>query len=368
MMPRVSVVMPSYNHAPFVRKAVESVLTQSFADLELLVNDDASTDGTPDVVSTIRDSRLTLHVFDTNNGASASVNNALERAQGEYIAILNSDDFFLPGKLDLQVRYLDENPSVGAVFGLPHFVDENDAPLAPELNPMRDLFVRTNMSRRQWLHRFFRIGNALCHPTVLVRRSCYEELGKYDARLAQLPDFDLWIRIAMHHELHIIDQKLTAFRLLSGERNASGGSTIGKVRHDFELQYVLQRYSELDDDELRAIFPDEFGWLGANTGKTNPRILLGLLALDIGKSAWARSSYVAYGLKLLYEEVGKLGSEMSNAEFMRLSGTNDAFNLNADRDGQAARVELENIRKSRSWRLTAPLRNIKFLRKPTFAN
>ena len=106
-MPRVSVIMPAYNHAAYVRQAVDSVFSQSFNDLELIVHDDGSTDGTADVLRSVCDPRLALKADTTNQGAGVIVNAALDRAQGEYVAILNSDDYFLPGKL----------AASGAVFG-----------------------------------------------------------------------------------------------------------------------------------------------------------------------------------------------------------------------------------------------------------
>ena len=357
-MPRVSVVMPAYNHERFVGQAIESVLTQSFVDLELLVNDDASPDNTANVVQAIRDARLVFKRFERNQGASTVVNEALGRARGEYVAILNSDDYFLPGKLEAQVKYLDCHPEVAAVFGLPHFVDETGAPLDPASNPFRNLFISTNMSREQWLRRFFCISNALCHPTVMVRRSCYEAIGGYDARLAQLPDFDAWIEICKRHDIHIINRPLTAFRILAGERNASAGNPTAKARHDWELQYVFRRYLDLSDDALNSIFENEFREIDP-LGEKAPRVLLGLLSLKIGRSAWASSSYLAFGLHVLHEELALGSAGINCAEFMRLTGSCDVFNQAAVNGGSSARrlaAEYEALLNSRSWKLTKPLR------------
>ena len=357
-MPRVSVIMPAYNHASFVRQAVESVLGQSFTDLELIVYDDGSTDGTADVVRSISDARLKLEVLSRNHGATWAVNSALERAQGDYIAIINSDDYFLPGKLDSQVRFLEETPGVAAVFGLPMFVDERGQPLPDEKNPFRNLFEKRNRSREEWLHRFFVIGNALCHPTVMVRRSCYDELGPYDARLAQLPDYDFWIRICSRYDIHILPQHLTAYRVLDGDRNASAGQPRAKVRHDWELHYVFRRYLALSDDELRRVFAAEFAELDPSD-RQRPRVLLGRLALKIGPSAWASSSYLAFGLDILHHALAEDASDISHSEYLHLTGVHDVFNQTP----RAERAEMERLkqklkamRPSISWRATWPLR------------
>src|SRR5215813_7848077 len=116
-MPRVSVCMASFNHEKYVRAAVESALAQSFQDLEILVTDDGSKDGTVDEIRAIRDPRVSMEVFPKNRRACLAKNACIRRSKGEYIANLNSDDLFLPGKLEQQVRFLDAHPEVGAVFG-----------------------------------------------------------------------------------------------------------------------------------------------------------------------------------------------------------------------------------------------------------
>jgi glycosyltransferase involved in cell wall biosynthesis len=364
-MPRVSVIMPAYNHGAFVRRAVESVLDQSFPELELLVVDDCSTDETPNVLRSFSDDRLNIDVLARNRGASWAVNSAIKRARGEYIAILNSDDYFLPQKIERQVQYLDENSGVAAVFGLPHFVNEIGEPLADEKNPFRSLFESKNCTREEWLRRFFVIGNCLCHPTVMIRRSCYEELGTYDPRLAQLPDFDLWIRVCSHYDIYVEPHYATAYRVLDGERNASAGQPRAKTRHDWELQYVLRRYLDLPSDALNRIFAVDFAELDHN-GQQRPQVLLARLALKIGPSAWASSSYLAFGLDTLHHALGVNDSDISYREYMELTGMYDAFSHGGSHVGarteqllsevEQLRHELGIIRGSSSWRITQPLR------------
>src|SRR4051812_30349914 len=103
-MPKVSVIMASYNHAKFVQTAVQSVLLQTFEDWELCITDDASQDGTPDIVEAIDDKRIRLHRLPENRGVSAALNDAIRRSSGDYIAVLNSDDVFLSDKIRAQVE------------------------------------------------------------------------------------------------------------------------------------------------------------------------------------------------------------------------------------------------------------------------
>src|SRR5450631_4125746 len=115
-MARVSVVIPSYNHGKYIAQCIESVLAQSFADLEVVITDDASTDDTVARIHAFRDPRVRLHTFPKNLGQCVALNASIRRSVGEYIAVLNSDDYFAPGKLERQVSFLDVNPEIGAVF------------------------------------------------------------------------------------------------------------------------------------------------------------------------------------------------------------------------------------------------------------
>src|SRR5438105_15927460 len=106
-MPKVSVLIPSFNHEKYVRAAIESVLTQSVQDFEIIVTDDGSRDRTAQEVVAIGDKRISLTVLPRNYGACIASNVSIRRAKGQYLAWLASDDLFLPGKLEKQSRFLD---------------------------------------------------------------------------------------------------------------------------------------------------------------------------------------------------------------------------------------------------------------------
>ncbi len=95
--------------------------------------------------------------------------------------------------------------------------------------PFGDVFNQTNRSQAAWLRHFFEFGNCICHPTMLIRKSCYERLGTYSNRLRQLPDFDMWIRLVKDYHIHIFDKELIAFRLMPGE-NASSQTVTNSIR------------------------------------------------------------------------------------------------------------------------------------------
>ena len=273
--PLVSVVVASYNHAPFVQDCLRSALSQGIDDLEILVTDDGSTDATAQHVAALGDPRIHLHAFAQNRGACLAMNDALRRSRGRYIAVLNSDDLFLPGKLRRQIDFLEHNPQVGAVFGWPSFIDEQGQPFHDPAHKDHAVFHQPNRSRQQWLRHFFDHGNALCHPTALLRREVYQTVGLYDPRLAQVPDLDQWIRLCMAHDIHVMPQPLTAFRIRSGQQNASAARPEVVRRDAWERADILRHYLRLSTDQLLQVFP-EFTAQGASSVEQLARHALSL--------------------------------------------------------------------------------------------
>ncbi|MFC6791335.1 glycosyltransferase [Methylobacterium komagatae] len=255
--PTVSVLVKSYQHAPYVRQTIESVLAQSFQDFEIVVTDDGSTDGTAEILRGFTDPRIRLECLPQNGGISAAMNATVARARGRYLAILNSDDWALPGRLRRQVGFLDANPDVALVFGMPRPVDEAGLPT----DPFNDFTVPLrfpDQSRRSWLRFFFLSGNILCAPTAMIRREAYEAAGAYDPRLTNLQDFDMWIRMLMAGQIiRVMPDRLTAFRIRDNLANASAPSPEARLRDRFEHGKVLARFAALSEDLFAEVFDPE---------------------------------------------------------------------------------------------------------------
>jgi glycosyltransferase involved in cell wall biosynthesis len=311
MSPKVSVVMASYNHADFVRQAVESALTQSFSDLEMVITDDGSPDRTADIIRSISDPRIDFLAFPENRGACDGINNAILRSRGEYLAILNSDDFFLPGKLARQVEFLDANPNVGAVFGQPTIVDEtgNEVMVGESSHPFTKVFTKVNRTRAEWLRYFFECGNCLCHPTLMIRRACYDKVGLYDPTLMNLPDFDMWLRLCRSFDIHVMSEQLTAFRILKNERNTSAPSMPNWARVAWETTHVLGHFTELSEAELREVIAP---WPETAPGRA-AQVVLALAALRD-----ARHGYCQFGLGLLRDCIVRDQESFPVKEYFRL--------------------------------------------------
>lgn len=254
----VSVVMATYNHAPYVAEAIRSVLRQKGVALEFLIADDGSRDDTPATVRRIADPRIQFEAHAVNRGACVTTNELLCKARGRYVALINSDDRWIgDDKLVKQVRLLEENPNIGASFGRARFIDQNGHAL-PKKSPHTggDVFEKENRSRGAWLRHFFDIGNCLLHPSVLIRKSCYDELGLYDNRYRQLPDFDMWIRLVKRYDIHISEEDYVEFRVLPGE-NASSQTASNAIRTINE-HYLIARhfFDDIREHELHEGFGD----------------------------------------------------------------------------------------------------------------
>jgi glycosyltransferase involved in cell wall biosynthesis len=198
--PRISVIIPAYNAEGFVRRAVDSVLAQSFQDFELLVVDDGSTDATREVLAAYGN-RLRLLPKD-NGGPAAARNHGLRHARGKYVAFLDADDYWQPGKLEQQVELLDAQPEIGFCSTATEVADTNGRflnpwPCCPDAGPFPDIL--------------FMNGTVISGSTsgVLARKHLIDELEGFDETLRGFEDPDLWIRLAARTGYRCIPEPLT---------------------------------------------------------------------------------------------------------------------------------------------------------------
>ncbi|MDJ0744920.1 MAG: glycosyltransferase [Xenococcaceae cyanobacterium MO_167.B27] len=185
MTTTVSVIIPAYNGAVYIREAIDSVLAQDYSNYEIIVVDDGSTDNTQEVVSQYRD--RVSYIYQDNQGVAQARNRGLECAEGKYIAFLDQDDFFLPKKLSEQVAMLEQDDSIGLVNSGWDIVDQQGVKLSA-VEPWHNLPQLDLMSLIVWKPVFL--------GAMLFRRSWLDRCGKFDATLEQTPDVDLVLRLA----------------------------------------------------------------------------------------------------------------------------------------------------------------------------
>ncbi len=254
---KVCIILPSYNHASFIRQSIESVLNQTYTDYHLIIWDDGSTDQSWEIISEYTDSRI--QSFRNPLNQTKVMNKVISTISDkyEYIAIHHSDDIWESEKLEKQVAFMEERPEIGAVFTRATAMDEQGLPLKDTSHFYHSIFDQPNRSRHEWLRYFFMHQNALCHPSVLLRRECYEKCGTYQHSLIQLPDFDMWVRLTMKYEIYVMPERLVRFRVLDDEKNSSGNRKDARIRVNLELYKVLQSFKNIHSfQELVAVFPE----------------------------------------------------------------------------------------------------------------
>ncbi len=193
----ISVVIPVYNRAHCIGRSLESVCAQGINDLEVLVGDDASTDGTPEKVLELMPEAKVIRL-PANRGAAAARNAVLRLAQGEFVACLDSDDEWLPGKLEKQLAFLRAHPEV-ALVGTGHFLACMDG--------SRVAFPGKNPS--DWRRELQSAASFHGASTPMVRRKAIGEVGLQDERLRVLEDWDWLLRMAERFPIHVIPDPLS---------------------------------------------------------------------------------------------------------------------------------------------------------------
>ena len=189
----------------FVAQAVESILGQTLRELELVVVDDASSDGSPDILADFarRDARIRVFRSDTRLGLAAASNLAGERARAPLVARLDSDDIAAPDRLERQAKYLAEHERVAVVGGAAVVIDDAGNSYHLLRPPVDDAAIRAELLRH----------NCIIHPAVMLRREAVRSAGGYRARFALSDDYDLWLRLAERHRLANLPDVLVRYRV-----------------------------------------------------------------------------------------------------------------------------------------------------------
>jgi glycosyltransferase involved in cell wall biosynthesis len=208
--PQVSVIIPTYNRASYIEEAIRSVQAQSYSDVEIIIADDGSTDNTPHIVSQFGPGMIYLPL--PHRGQPAATRNAgLRAAEGEYVAFLDSDDLFLPGKLALQLAAFEQHPEAGLVYSNGYFFrDDPGVPTGHALDgmPTPSGYVLADLLR----------GNFLTSPVVLLRRACLEAVRPFDEdpALFVAEDYELWLRLSAHFPFVYVPGDVAAIRRHEG--------------------------------------------------------------------------------------------------------------------------------------------------------
>jgi len=236
--PVVTVGIPTYNAGPYLRGAVDSVLSQSFADWELYVSDDLSSDGSCDFVRelTVKDRRVHYVRNLTRLGLPRHFTQCATLGTGRYLTIFHQDDVMLPGNLAAKVAMLDAHPGVGMVHSNIERIDHLGRVFAGHWDPT--LTEDALLPGRTFLERMICRSNIVCAPSVVVRRSVLHEVGPFDPRLPWLCDWDMWMRIALRYDVGVIGTPQVRWRVHRGQEGSRFETRLNGL-HEIDLLFQL---------------------------------------------------------------------------------------------------------------------------------
>lgn len=198
--PIVSIIVPTFNRAGMIHRAIESVQFQTFNDWELIVVDDASTDNTEEILRRYmrNDPRIGYIRHEKNKGGSAARNSGIKKSKGSYIALLDDDDRWYPEKLRLQVDFSHNHPESGFIYSGYCYVDYETDKIVKNVFPLYQGNVSSIILK----------NNIIGSPTPLIRNECFQRAGLFDEKLTSCQDWDMWIRISRFYSFAYVNECL----------------------------------------------------------------------------------------------------------------------------------------------------------------
>ena len=342
---RFSVIMTSFNYESYIGSAIESVLTQTYSNFELLIVDDCSTDNSWDVINRYDDARVKAIRLEKNKGANFAYNYALSIAEGEYIACLDSDDIFMPNKLERQAEFLEQHPQIDICGTFVTEIDRNGA-IRFESRPYSDWFnISVDLNDPStWLWQ-----NRVCHSGSVVRKELHDRLGQFNNKLIYTPDWQFWLRaLVAGARFSVLREELVGYR-------NHGNNITHKSAHGTLIEHA--------ETSAEILLP----WL-LESGRDD---LIDKLWLGFLQRSELRS------VPDIQNEIGNIFSSKSCANAVLTSSIRLATRMNEERSAalserdvllserdvllserDTALSELASVYRSSSWRVTKPLRYV----------
>lgn len=257
-MPRVSIIIPTYNYQQFVEQAIISVIKQTYRDFEIIVIDDGSTDQTRARLQPYVDRGEILYYFQNNMGLPGARNTGIKQSHGTLIAFLDADDLWTPDKLSLQVALFDQHPEVGFVFGNTRkFFDSS----ATRATAFEDIPPANGWVASQLLERSF-----LPMPTVMIRREAFDTVGVFNENLDSCEDLDMWLRLSVAYPCAYTDRVVAWYRLHSLSMS-SNVYKIAERRLQVLTKFIDGHRPYIEAHGRTSLISDVLGLAYENAGK-----------------------------------------------------------------------------------------------------
>lgn len=240
---KVSIIIPTYNRAGSLKGAIKSVLNQTFQDFELIIVDDGSSDNTKKVVESFQSDKIKYIYQENSGGAAGPKNTGIKESQGEYIAILDSDDQWLPEKLEKQIIFFEENPEI-SVVGCNFLINGKREYKIPEY---KSLFKR------------MLVTDDMGPGSIMVyKREVFDRVGLFDEKLKSSQDKEMRIRLAREYKFGFVREPLVSYHI--GHDNISSlGLSIEKREKDWE--YIFNKYKKYYQED-KKLYSDKLRYDG----------------------------------------------------------------------------------------------------------
>ena len=239
MQPLVSVCIPAYNNAGYIKDTIDSILNQTYKNIELIIVDDCSTDNTVEVIESVSDERIKLFHNDTNLGMTGNWNRCLELAQGEFIKLICADDMIDENAIEKEAQAMEKCPTASLVESDTRLVDiDGKKKGAFKRYHSKGLVDGKKLAKKALIRKDF-YGAPVNN---LIRKCALEKTGGFDDSFTYILDFDLWVSLSCTGDVYIIHELLNSFRI---RNDSNTGVLIGEKRDVYvaEHRHLLEKHA-----------------------------------------------------------------------------------------------------------------------------
>ncbi|MEW6605935.1 MAG: glycosyltransferase family 2 protein [bacterium] len=237
--PLVSIIMSSFNSEYFIKKCVDSLLEQTYKNLEIIIFEDCSTDKTRNILETYNDKRLKIIYNDSNHGLTSNLNKAIKVSTGKYIARMDSDDISYKNRIEVQVKYMEKHKKIDI--------------LGTQIKALGLVgYQRKYPKKHEEIKAALLFNNPMAHPTIMIRSNSININPLYDNNTLKAQDYELWTRLIHEKRFHNLNKKLLFYRV--HDQQISKKNTESQHMFANKARFDLLKRNGLSDDDIRKIF------------------------------------------------------------------------------------------------------------------
>lgn len=388
MKPLISIVMANYNNGEIINKTIESVLNQTYNNIQFIIIDDASTDSSRKVIEKYakKDKRIEAYFEKENHNFCVASNIGMSKVKGEFITRIDSDDTWEKDKLSKQYDYFSKNKKCDILFTGSNIIDQNDNIVNEQFKEFYEVFNTPQLTREEYIRYLFFKGNCFCHCSVMMKTSLFKEIGLYNNMFIQLQDYEYWIRVIKKVNIYKLDEKLVNVRRFNEKKkNISQINDRNYQRLLNETFLIKEKFlDDIPDDLFIRTFKEYFTNKNASKKEeiecekifllskicnlekmitfTNIRQLEKVLNNEKYREKLEKTYH--YNINDFYKELGNnlFYDANINNELLVLKHENSTLKTKNESTClklKDAEKKLADIKNSTSWKITKPIRKLK---------